>query len=58
MRREKRNEKLMESKLRARCTEKRFLPLERKGQRFLVERKMKSQNQRGKKVKEGEDWER
>ena len=33
----------MGSKPRARCTERRFPPLERKGQRFLIEReKLKS----------------
>ena len=43
MQRKKRSEKLMGSKPRARCTERRFLSLERKGQRFLVEReKLKS----------------
>ena len=58
MHREKWNEKLMGSKPRARCIEKRLPPLERKGQRFLKERErereMKSQNQKGKKVKERE----
>ena len=38
MQREKWNEKLMGSKPRARCIEKRLPPLERKGQRFLKER--------------------
>ena len=43
MQRKKRSEKSMRSKPRARCTERRFPPLERKGQRFLVEReKLKS----------------
>ena len=43
MRREKRSEKSMGSKPGARCTERRFPPLERKGQRFLIEReKLKS----------------
>ena len=43
MRREKRSEKSMGSKPRARNTERRFPPLERKGQRFLIEReKLKS----------------
>ena len=43
MQRKKRSEKSMGSKPRARCTERRFPPLERKGQRFLVEReKLKS----------------
>ena len=58
MQREKWNEKLMGSKPRARCIEKRLPPLERKGQRFLKERErereMKSQNQKGKKVIERE----
>ena len=43
MQRKKRSEKSMGSKPRVRCTERRFPPLERKGQRFLVEReKLKS----------------
>ena len=43
MQRKKRSEKSMGSKPRARCTEQRFPPLERQGQRFLVEReKLKS----------------
>ena len=43
MQRKKRSEKSMGSKPGARCTERRFPPLERKGQRFLIEReKLKS----------------
>ena len=43
MQRKKRSEKSMGLKPRVRCTEWRFPPLERKGQRFLVEReKLKS----------------
>ena len=43
MQRKKRSKKSMGSKPRARCTKRRFPPLERKGQRFLVEReKLKS----------------
>ena len=43
MQRKKRSEKSMVSKPRARCTKRRFPPLERKGQRFLIEReKLKS----------------
>ena len=36
----------MGSKPRARCTEKRFPPLERKGQRFLVERERERERER------------
>ena len=43
MQRKTRSEKSMGSKPGARCTERRFPPLERKGQRFLIEReKLKS----------------